>query len=61
MFVGLGGFLLATKETWEPTEHYEWPTYVFWILVAAMVVLATINATRRLSRTCSVLATSDPA
>ena len=56
LLVGLGGFLLATKETWELIEHYEWPTYVFWILVVAMVALASLNAARRTARTRTVLA-----
>jgi hypothetical protein len=57
LFVGLGGFLIATKETWELVEHYEWPEHVFWILVGAMLVLATANAAFRLARTQSILTT----
>jgi hypothetical protein len=55
LFVGLGGFLIATKETWELVEHYEWPAYVFWILAAAMLIVASANAALRLARTRSVL------
>jgi hypothetical protein len=57
LFVGLGGLLIATKETWELVEHYEWPVYVFWIVVAAMLVIASANANLRLARSRSVLAT----
>lgn len=56
MFVGLGGFLIATKETWELVEHHEWPVWAFWVLVAAMLTLASANATHRLARSHTVLA-----
>jgi hypothetical protein len=59
VFVGLGGLLIATKETWELAEHHEWPVSVFWILVVAMIALASANATLRLARSHSVLATTE--
>jgi hypothetical protein len=59
LFVGLGGFLIAVKETWELAEHYEWPLYVFWALVVAMVAVASANAALRMARSRSVLA-GDP-
>ncbi len=36
MFVALGAWLIAWKETWELVEHEEWPTAVFWVLLVAM-------------------------
>ncbi len=38
--VGLGGLLLALKETWELREHYEWPTAIFWLLIVLMGALS---------------------
>ncbi len=42
LLVGLGGLLLAVKETWELTEHYEWPVAVFWILVVVMAAMSAV-------------------
>ncbi len=38
--VALGGLLLATNETWEVCEHYEWPVWVFAVLAAALAGLS---------------------
>ena len=38
--VGLGAFLIALKETYELTEHHEWPIGVYWALVVVMLVAA---------------------
>jgi hypothetical protein len=46
--VALGGTLLATGETWEITEHYEWPTWVFWLLVVVMLAFAILNTAVRM-------------
>ena len=37
--VGFGGFLIATKESWELHEMYAWPTWVFVVLVMAAGIL----------------------
>jgi hypothetical protein len=50
LFVGLGGLLIAVKETWELAEHYEWPIWVFWVLVVAAATLASGNAALRMER-----------
>jgi hypothetical protein len=39
MLVGAGGFLIATKETYELVEGHEWPLWVFWALIVAMAGL----------------------
>ena len=36
-YVAAGAALIALKETWELHEAYEWPEWVFWGLVVAMV------------------------
>lgn len=46
MFVGLGGALIAAKETEGLVLERHWPTVVFWALVAVMVALAFANAAR---------------
>ncbi|WP_285503614.1 hypothetical protein [Actinokineospora sp. NBRC 105648] len=56
LFVGLGGLLIATKETYELAEHHEWPTAVFWVLVVVMVVLCLLNTAARMHRTKDVVA-----
>ena len=40
MFVALGAWLIAWKETWELVEHEEWPTAVFWVLLVVMSMVA---------------------
>jgi hypothetical protein len=57
MYVGLGGLLIATKETWELREAYEWPVAVFWILVAGMPLLCAVNTAARMARTRGMTAT----
>lgn len=51
MYVAGGGSLIATKETWELREAYEWPVAVFWGVVPAMALLCAGNTAARLSRT----------
>jgi hypothetical protein len=48
LIVALGGTLLATGETWQITEHYEWPTWVFWLLVVVMLAFAVLNTAVRM-------------
>ncbi|WP_188777215.1 hypothetical protein [Marmoricola endophyticus] len=40
VLVGLGGLLIAAKETWELVEGNEWPTVVFWLLLALGILAA---------------------
>ena len=47
LFVAFGGFLIAVKETWELSERYEWPMWVFFVLVVAVAaVCLTYTATQ---------------
>jgi hypothetical protein len=40
MYVALGAWLIAWKETWELVEHEEWPTALFWVLLVVMTLAA---------------------
>jgi hypothetical protein len=55
MLVGLGGLLIAAKETWELHERYEWQPWVFWLLVVVMAVLCLANAGFRMRRSQSIV------
>ncbi len=53
MIVSAGALLLAVKETWELVELFEWPAFVFWILVVVIVALCigyAVTRTRRSNR-----------
>jgi hypothetical protein len=47
--VALGAFLLAGGETWEIVEHYRWPQWAFWALLAFMMALVVINTALRMT------------
>ena len=40
IYVGLGAWLIAWKETGELVEHREWPSWLFWVLIVLMSLLA---------------------
>jgi hypothetical protein len=40
--------LLAAGETWEITKHYEWPVWVFWLLIVVMLAFAVLNTAVRM-------------
>ena len=46
--VALGATLLAIGETWDITEHYEWPQWVFWALIVFMMASAVLNTALRM-------------
>ena len=58
LLVGAGGLLLATKETWELREQYEWPQAVFWILLVVGALAAALNTVLSVRRTRDVLDTT---
>ncbi|RLV49127.1 hypothetical protein D9V37_11210 [Nocardioides mangrovicus] len=43
IFVGLGGLLIAAKETWELVEGHEWPSWLFWALVVLGLIVSLGN------------------
>lgn len=47
MLVGLGGFLIATKETYELVEALAWPTWLMAVLVVVMLGLSLGHAAGR--------------
>lgn len=34
--VAVGATLVATGETWRILRHYDWPVWLFWLLLAVM-------------------------
>ena len=46
--VAFGATLLAVGETWDITEHYEWPQWVFWALLVFMMASAVLNTALRM-------------
>lgn len=60
-YVGAGATLIATKETWELVDHFEWPVWVFVLAVVAMFSLAAFNTAARIRGTHEATAKgSDP-
>jgi hypothetical protein len=47
--VALGGAFLAAGETWEVSQHYEWPAWVFWLLIVVMMAFAVLNTAVRMA------------
>jgi hypothetical protein len=45
--VAAGAALLAAGETWAVIEHYEWPVWVFWLLLVIMLAAALLNTALR--------------
>jgi hypothetical protein len=48
--VAAGGTLLASKETWQLVERYAVPAWLFWVGVAVMLMLCTLNTAVRMVR-----------
>ena len=53
--VALGATLLAAGETWDITKHYEWPVWVFWLLIVVMLTFAVLNTAVRMASNQRVL------
>jgi TolA-binding protein len=43
--VAAGAALLAMGETWQIIQHYRWPVWAFWLLVAVMLAVAVLTTT----------------
>jgi hypothetical protein len=56
LYVALGGLLIATKETWELREAYEWPVAVFWVALPVMALVCAANTAVRIARGHGLLA-----
>jgi hypothetical protein len=42
--VTLGGACLATSETWRLAEHFDWPLWLFLVILVLLAGLAVVNA-----------------
>jgi hypothetical protein len=60
LIVALGGFLLATKETWELADELHLPAWVFWMLVIVMPIIAVANAVRKVANAHNILHPDEP-
>lgn len=56
LFVALGGFSIAIKETFELAEALELKSYAFWLIIAGMTVVCALNTAFRISRSERALA-----
>jgi hypothetical protein len=50
LVVATGAGLLAVDETWNLHESYEWPVWVFWALLAAMLLVCFTYTSYRSAR-----------
>jgi hypothetical protein len=41
--VATGATLLAAGETWQLIRHYDWPVWLFWLLIVVMLVASLLN------------------
>lgn len=41
--VAAGATLLAAGQTWQIVQHYGWPLWLFWLLIAVMLTAAVLN------------------
>jgi hypothetical protein len=48
--VAIGAFLLAAGESWAVTRHYDWPAWVFWLLMVVMLIACLLNTAVRMIR-----------
>jgi hypothetical protein len=48
--VALGAALLGAEQTWLVAERYEWPVWLFWLLLAVMLGLSVLYTALRMSR-----------
>ena len=56
--VAFGATLLAVGETWDITEHYKWPQWVFWALLVFMMASAVLNTALRMIGSQNALRTA---
>ena len=45
-----GAMLLAADQTWRVAERYDWPLWLFWLLVVLMLGLCVLNTAVRMIR-----------
>jgi hypothetical protein len=59
LIVALGGYLLAVSETWALVADLHWPTWVFWVLIVVIPLVAIGNAVWRTIRTRRLIKSTD--
>jgi hypothetical protein len=47
--VATGASLLAAEQSWNLTERYGWPGWLFWVLIVVMLGAAVLNTALRMS------------
>jgi hypothetical protein len=52
--VALGASLLGAGQTWLITGRYEWPVWLFWLLLVVMLGLSVLYTALRMSRDITV-------
>ncbi|HXJ28955.1 MAG TPA: hypothetical protein VNH17_24825, partial [Streptosporangiaceae bacterium] len=52
--VALGASLLGAEQTWLITGRYEWPVWLFWLLLVVMLGLSVLYTALRMSRDITV-------
>jgi hypothetical protein len=55
IFVAIGGFLIAFKETYELVAHYGWSNWIVWVLVVVFGAASIINTVARVHRTKRII------
>jgi hypothetical protein len=55
-----GAFLIALKETWELTEHFELPLWLYIVAVVVLAILCIANTITRLSKSDEMIHADDP-
>lgn len=48
LLVGVGGLLIAVKETWAMDREFEWAQWPFWVLIVLMAVICLFGVTLRI-------------
>jgi hypothetical protein len=48
--VSVGAALLAIDETWQLINRQHWPSWLFWLLIVAMLGAAVLNTAVRMNR-----------
>jgi hypothetical protein len=59
-YVAGGAFLIFMKEAWELNELYHLPTFVYWIVVVVLAIVALANTVSRLQRSDQIIHVDEP-
>jgi len=46
--VAIGATLLAAEQTWQLIRHYQWPTWLFWLLLVVALGASVLNTALRM-------------